>query len=299
MRPNRLNVPQNDARSFDLRHEFVPYFTNPWHFHPEIELNHVISGAGTRFIGNCIERFESGEVILIGKNLPHYWKNDNIYYQPDSGVMSEAMVVRFSEDFVGKDFFQLPETSAIATLLDKAAAGIKLLEPLRSEIAAQLQTLIRMEGFEQLMFLMLIMHRMAVSPHLQPLSTPYAPGRSLAKNSNRLSQVKAYLHEHFTGEIFLNEVADLANMNESAFCRYFKSQTGQTLIQYVTDLRVRYACELLIKSEESVTQICFQVGFENVSHFIHAFKKLRGQTPFEFKKGKQPAYLPSFTPKEM
>lgn len=111
MRPNLLNVPQNESRSFDLRHEIIPYFNNPWHFHPEIELNFIISGSGTRFIGQSVERFRDGEIVLLGKNLPHYWKNDNNYYNPVNTSPSEAIIVRFSEDFAGKDFSGFPKHS--------------------------------------------------------------------------------------------------------------------------------------------------------------------------------------------
>ena len=284
MRPNRLAVPQNESRSFDLRHEIVPYFTNPWHFHPEIELNFVVASSGTRFIGQSVERFENGDVILLGKNLPHYWKNDSNFYQNGYAQGAEAIVVRFLEDFAGKDFFNLPETRSIQQLFEKAKHGLKLLEPLRTETAERLVHLVKKQGFEQLMSLLTILQKIADSECIEVISPNFVPSLVLTKNNDRLNKVIAYLLENFTQNIQLSVVAELANMNEAAFCRYFKTQTGQTLTQYVTDLRIRYACDLLMKGADSVTQICFQVGFENVSHFIQAFKKLRNQTPFEFRK---------------
>ena len=284
MRLNRLTVPQNKSRSFDLRHEVVSHFTNPWHFHPEIELNFVVASSGTRFIGQSVERFESGDIILLGKNLPHYWKNDSLFYQNDSFKQAEAIVVRFAEDFTGKDFFNLPETRSIQQLFEKAKHGLKLLEPLKTETAEGLMQLLKKQGFEQLMSLLVILQKIADSEHVEVISPNYMPSLVLTKNNERLNKVIAHLLENFTQNIALGVVAELANMNDAAFCRYFKTQTRQTLTQYVTDLRIRYACDLLMKGEDSVTQICFQVGFENVSHFIQAFKKLRNQTPFEFRK---------------
>lgn len=284
MRPNRLTVPQNETRSFDLRHEQVPYFRNPWHFHPELELNFVVASAGTRFIGQNVERFEGEEIVLLGKNLPHYWRNEAAYYKGESTQPAEAIVARFTDDFLGKDFFSLSETRAINQLFDRATCGLKLIDPLYSQIADQLYDLTQKEGFPQLMAFLNILYEMATHPaYCEIISPNYVPSQLLIKQNERLSNVITYLIEHFTEPIPLNQVAALANMNEAAFCRYFKGQTGKTLTQYLIDLRIHYACELLSKGNDSVTQVCFQVGFENVSHFIQAFKKQRNQTPFAFK----------------
>ena len=284
MRPNRLTVPQTDTRSFDLRHEHVPYFKNPWHFHPELELNFVISSAGTRFIGQSVERFDGAEIVLLGKNLPHYWRNEATYYKGGSTQPAEAIVARFSPDFLGKDFFALSETRIIGQLFDRATCGLKLLEPLHSRIAGQLVYLTEKQGYAQLIALLDILHDMAALPDLCAVISPnYVPSQLLVKQNERLSNVITYLIEHFTEPVSLSRMADLANMNEAAFCRYFKVQTGKTLTQYLTDLRIHYACELLNRSNDSITQVGFQVGFENVSHFIQAFRKQRNQTPLAFR----------------
>ncbi len=285
MRPNRLTVPQNETRSFDLRHERVPYFKNPWHFHPELELNFVVSSTGTRFIGQSVKRFEGGEIVLLGKSLPHYWRNDAAYYKGEATTPAEAIVVRFIDDFLGKDFFTLSETRAIQQLFERASGGLHLLEPLHSRIADQLVQLNQKEGFTQLMAFLTILQEIAVSPKSCAVISPnYVPSQLIIKQNERLSNVITFLIEHFTKPVSLAQVAELAHMNEAAFCRYFKAQTGKTLTQYLIDLRIRHACELLSKGETSVTEVCFEVGFENVSHFIQAFKKQRNQTPYAFRR---------------
>ncbi len=284
MRLNRLAVPHLQDRSFDLRYERLPYFTNPWHFHPELELNFVVAGTGTRFIGQRVERFSSGEIILLGKNLPHYWKNDAAYYQPDRQLLAEAIVVRFAEDFVGSSFFNLPETKAVSELFKRAADGLRLLEPLCKQVAEQLYALLDLEGFTQLLALLAILQKIADSDAVESISPGYVPGQLVSNQNKRLSNVMAYVMEHFTQPISLGQVAERASMNEAAFCRYFKTQTGQTLTQFITDLRIRYACELLTSSEASVSQICYQVGLDNVSHFIQAFKKHQKMTPLAFRR---------------
>ena len=107
MRPNRLAVPHSESRSFDLRQERLPYFSNPWHFHPEIELLYCIKGRGTNFIGNSIRQIEEGEILLLGKNLPHTRQRDREYYTQNKTEIPESIVIQFKEDFLGSTFFQL------------------------------------------------------------------------------------------------------------------------------------------------------------------------------------------------
>lgn len=223
-------------------------------------------------------------IVLLGKNLPHYWKNDLDYYRHKRFQPAEAIIARFSEDFLGEKFINLPETIALQQLFQRAACGLTLMEPLRRNIAGALDTLIKKEGFDQLLGLLEILHEVAHSDALESISPNYVHNQLLIKHNQRLTTVIAYLMANFTEPISVMEIAKPANMNQAAFCRYFKQQTSQTITQYLTDLRIRYACELLTSDEESVTQICFQVGFENVSHFIQVFKNQRNQTPLEFRK---------------
>lgn len=284
MRPNRLAVPHSESHSFDLRHERLPYFTNPWHFHPELELNFVVSSTGTRFIGQRVQRFGSGEIVLLGPNLPHYWKNDPAFYHPESPQAAEAIVIRFAEDFVGKSFLHLPESRALLALRSRAAGGLHLLEPLRSAVAERMQTLLSLEGWSQLHGLLGLLGLIAESEAVELISPGYVPSPLLTRPDERLNRVMAHLMAHFTEPVSLGAVASLAHLNEAAFCRYFKTRTGQTLTQFVTDLRLRYAADLLQKGEESVTQVGFQSGFESVSHFIQVFKKKHGQTPVAYRR---------------
>ncbi len=285
-RPDRLAVPQNETRSFDLRHEQLPFFTNPWHFHPELELNFVVASAGTRFIGQRVERFESGEIVLLGPNLPHYWKNDAAYFHPESPTRAEAIVVRFAPDFAGTGFFNLPETRAIPALFARAAPGLKLVEPLRSQIATGLQHLVGLPEFDQLLALLRLLQDIATSEAVEVLSPEYVPSPLFLKHNERLSRVIGHLVERVAEPLCLPDLANLAHMNPAALCRFFKAQTGQTLTQFLTDLRLRYACELLLHSDDPIADVGFQAGFENASHFIQTFRKRHHQTPTAYRRAK-------------
>ncbi|MFD1145480.1 AraC family transcriptional regulator [Larkinella insperata] len=282
MRPDRLLVPQQPHRSFDVRHERLPYFSNPWHFHPEIELNYVVHSTGMRYIGHSIERFSDGEIVLLGSNLPHYWKNDTVSSQLQSTPTAEAIVVRFSPQLAGETFWDLPETRPIHQLLGRAAVGLKLLDPLRTDIAQQLHRLAEEKGLAQLTALLHILDRIALSDAVSIISPGYVP-QQVTRQSERLSRVIGHLIQQVGAPVCLPAIAELANMNPSAFCRYFKSQMGQTLTQFVTDLRIRHACDLLTRTDASITLISEQAGFENVSYFVQAFRKKQGVTPARFR----------------
>lgn len=279
MRPDRLLVPQQPHRSFDLRHERVSSFTNPWHFHPEIELNYVVSSAGMRFIGHSIERFSGGEIVLLGSNLPHYWKND----ATASELEAEAIVVRFSPQLAGEAFWKLPETKPIQQLLNRAAAGLKLLDSLQADIARQLHQLTERKGLAQFTALLHILDQIAHSEAVAVISPGYVPHQQVTRQNERLSRVIGHLMQQVGAPVSLPDIAELANMNPAAFCRYFKSQMGQTLTQFVTDLRIRYACDLLTRTDESITLVSEQAGFENISYFVQSFRKKQGITPARFR----------------
>ncbi|AQG78007.1 helix-turn-helix domain-containing protein [Spirosoma montaniterrae] len=300
MRPNRLTVPQPPDASFHLRHEQSAYFTNPWHFHPELELNYIVAGTGTRFIGQSVARFGPGEILLLGSNVPHYWKSDPVHYQPNSSLLSEAIVVRFRPDFAGDSFFTLPETRAIQGLLDRAVVGLQVNEPMVASVAETLWALTEQSGFSQLMAFLTLLHELAHSTALVAVSPGYVSAQQWQKQSERMSKVIAYLHDHFTEPISLEQVAGIANMNPASFCRYFRQQTGYTLGRFVTDLRVRYAAELLISTSLSVTEVGERVGFDNVSHFVQTFRRCQQQTPFVFRQqlNRTTPYLPKLKSRE-
>jgi hypothetical protein len=126
VKPLLLKVPKGLQKSFSIRQDVVLYFYNRWHYHPELELIHIEQGSGTQFVGDNIQNFQSGDLLLIGPNLPHYWRCDEKYFQRESKLYAQATVVHFSEDIFGKAFLELPENKAISELLFKAKLGMKL-----------------------------------------------------------------------------------------------------------------------------------------------------------------------------
>ncbi|MPR36151.1 AraC family transcriptional regulator [Salmonirosea aquatica] len=283
MKPLLLKVKEDSANSFDIRHEKVPYFDNPWHYHPEFELALVLKSSGLRFIGDSIEPFGAGDLVLLGTSLPHYWRNDALYYQNKSEV-AEAIILRFRSGMWGEPFFEIPEMQRINELLQRAARGIHFPVRVAELVTPLLHRIIGSEGAKRLMGWMEVFTVLAEEPEFRLLSEKTFGGNRPIEDSGRIQTVLAYIQEHLTAELRLDEAADLANMNKAAFCRYFKQQTNKTFTEVVNELRIQLACRMLLDSSRDISQIGFQCGFQDVSYFNQVFKSRKGMSPSVFRK---------------
>ena len=126
MKPQLLKVSNAPAQSFSVRQDLVPYVNNKWHYHPEVELIHFNKGKGTQFIGDSIKRFQTGDIILVGSQLPHFWRFDDVYFNENSTAQADVRVAHFNEFFWGTEFMELPENKMIKAVLEKARRGLKI-----------------------------------------------------------------------------------------------------------------------------------------------------------------------------
>lgn len=284
MRPILLKVTPAANASIDIRHEVAPYFCNPWHFHPEYELTLILKSAGVRFVGDNIERFAEGELTLVGPNLPHYWRNDPSFYQRRAPAGAEAIILRFSESCLGEDFFTRPEMHDIRHLLHKANRGVKIEGAGRDAVTARLKATLHLNGFRRMLEFLALLYEAATNSKHRLLASR---GFSLAPDpaeSERVNRVFAYLIENFTRPVHLKEVAAVAHMNDTAFCRYFRQHTGKTLIGLINEMRIGYACKLLAERELNISEICYACGFQNLSNFNRLFKTFTRLTPTEYRR---------------
>ena len=283
-RPKLLKVLENNAASFDIRYEKVPYFDNPWHYHPEIELTLITKSKGTRFVGDNIERFNEGDLVLLGSNLPHYWRNDSIYYEPKSTEKAEAMILRFRLDFLGKPWLQIPEMREVKQLFEDAAHGISFSQITSDRVTPILQKIHLARGIDQVIDFLELFKILAQAKDGRSLSTKIFGESKPINDSDRMNQVLGYIHKHLQENITLDTVANLANMNATAFCRYIKSKTNKTFIELLNDIRIAYACRLLLDSPRNISEICYDCGFNNLTHFNYIFKKITGTNPTNYRK---------------
>lgn len=284
MRPQLLLIPKGPNLSFSVRNDVMPHFFNKWHYHAEIELIHIVKGEGTQFIGDNISHFNQGDMLLIGSNLPHYWRCDDNYFQDIPELFAEANVAHFKQDFWGEDFLELPENIVIRTLLKKAQRGILIDAAVAEVIKPFLERIINVEGATRIALLLQILDIISASKDLTLLSSATFQTNYNQSETERLNDIYNYTMNNFKGKISLEEIASSACLSVNSFCRYFKSQTKKTFSQFLMEIRIGHACKLLIENKLTVSKICIDSGFNNFSNFNRYFKLITKQSPLEYRR---------------
>lgn len=283
MKPHLLKVSLNPESSFNILQKKGVDFYNQWHFHPEVELIYVHKGRGTRFIGTDVHRFEPDELFLFGSNLAHMWRCDPEYFQKDSKQKAEVTIIYFHHDFLGDRFFNLPELKGIESLLEKAKQGIKITGHTKVQIKELMSKLSEARGSERIITLLTILEKIANSKEKQYINSIYHEIKIEKAEANRLNKVFQYISDNFQRKITLSEIASVANLSAKAFCRYFKSKTRKTFYDFLLEVRVAHACDLLLEKDMPIYEVCYDCGFNNLSNFNRYFKKIMEKTPTNYK----------------
>lgn len=284
MRPQLLKVSKGPGHSFSVRRDLVPHVNNRWHYHKEVELIHFEKGEGTQFIGDSTKRFTAGDVVLVGANLPHYWRFDDVYFEENGEAAADVRVVHFIEDFWGDKFLDLPENISIKTVLDKAKRGLQITGQTSETIAKLLEGLLNVDSTQRIILLMEALNTIAVSKEVTALSSMGFNQELVEAESDRINAIYDYSLRNFKRKIQLEEIADVANISPNSFCRYFKSRTRKTYSQFLIEIRVGHACKLLIENKLSIKQLCYESGFNNFTSFHKYFKAITGKSPLTYQK---------------
>jgi AraC-like DNA-binding protein len=277
----------NEGSSFLAKELNLTRFDSDFHFHPEYELKYVIQSRGIRFIGDSVENFQEGDLVLLGPNIPHYWNNDlNL---ESRNLKARAYLIMFSENFLGAGFFNLPEMLPIKELLKKSRGGVCFPNPEKYNIPEKLKQLIFIDGPERIMALLEILNELTKAEIRPLLTKTFVAELPLLNYSNhsveRLRKVHEYVLANFHKKIQIENVAEIANMSTYAFCKYFKKSTLKTFMSFLSELRICHAKKLLIQKEElAISDVCFDSGFENLSNFNRKFKEMTSMTPKEYRR---------------
>jgi AraC-like DNA-binding protein len=283
MKPQLLKVPNVQAYSFSIRQDKITNINNRWHYHPEIELVHFHKGFGTQFVGDHIKRFFPDDIVLVGSNLPHYWRFDTAADNTDTSNTLVSTVVHFMPDFWGQKFLDLTENKPIKSVLEKAGRGLLLTGSLKEEVAGEIESLNHAEGPERIMVLMKILNAIYRSEEFTILSSVGYQNMLLDSESDRINDIYEFTFNNFNKKIYLDQVAGISGLVPNSFCRYFKSRTGKTYLQFLTEIRVGHACKLLMDDNINIKEVCYESGFLNFSCFHRRFKEITGQSPQNYR----------------
>jgi AraC-like DNA-binding protein len=270
-------------QSFQMNHARVPHTYDTWHYHQELELNAIIKGSGTRFIGDHVGAFTDGDLVLVGPNLPHVWRNNKEYYDKQENLHAELINFFFLEDFAGKEFFQLPELQPIQKLLQVSTQGVRIFGHTSKLVQRKMKQVYQLTPGERIIGIIQILNIIAHSDELELLASPGFIQSYQADNTTRINKVYNFIMNNFQEDVSLEAVANIASMNPAAFCRYFKRVTQKSFVQFLNDIRIGYACKLLLDEKLTVSQICYESGFKNLSNFNKQFKLATNKTPQNYK----------------
>ena len=251
---------------------------NIWHYHPEIELVYINGGAGKRRIGSHISYYTEGDLILIGSNLPHCGFTDKF-----TGNKNEILV-QMKSDFLGESFFNIPEMKKIQNLLEVAKGGIAFSGNTKQILGDKMEDLDNQNDFERILSILHILNELALSDEFKVLNAEGFSLETEVKDNDRINIIFNYVKNNFQEDIPLIEIADMVSMTVPSFCRYFKKITNKTFVQFVNERRLVHASKLLTEQTMSISEVSFECGFNNFSHFNKSFKAFTGQNPSEYRK---------------
>ncbi|WP_281337012.1 AraC family transcriptional regulator [Flavobacterium eburneipallidum] len=249
-----------------------------WHYHPEIELVYVNGGAGKRQVGSHISYYTRGCVILIGSNLPHCGFTDE-----KTGNKKET-VIQMLPNFLGADFFGIAEMKNIQHLFNRAKAGLVFIGETKNRIGQKIELMENQAPFERLLTLLSVLNEMEQATEFKVLNAEGFSMEMPMQDNDKINSVFNFVKDHFQEPITLDEVAELVSMTVPSFCRFFKKVTHKTFTKFVNEYRLVHASKLLAEKPISITEICFESGFNNFSYFNKSFHEFTGKTASEYRK---------------
>lgn len=264
--------------SFLVFRRAEPSFAFNWHYHPEFELTLIEAGAGQRLVGDCIQDYEPGDLVLLGANLPHTWKSDS----PSSGRLdgNRAVVVQFRAEHLGKGLLELGEMEPVRMLLERSSRGLWFEKARRNmEIADEIRGLLSLSPARRTLTLISILLSLAESKSAEALASGRHQPLCSPGEEKRINKICRLLDRNSSRKISYESVSKEMHMDISSLCRLFKRSTGRTMTEYVNEIRISHAARLLIDTDMSALEIAMAVGFSNYSNFCRQFKKVRFCSP--------------------
>lgn len=273
-----------EGKAFVVKELIAPFFDVNWHFHSEYQLFVALKGSGTRFIGDHMQTFREGDMVLTGPDLPHLWKNDKAYHIPENNLGTHGIVVYFPDNFLNNSVFQLEEFEGLSNMLKKSVRGIEITGNTNHLVKNMMIELLDLKGVNSLISLLKILQTIADSPDCKLITDAAYVNTNKESEKDRMGQVYEYVMHNFQSKVSLEEAAQISNLSVSAFSRFFKSRVNKSFSDFLTDVRISHACKLLHESDLNISEISYECGFFTLSNFNKLFKERIKMTPVQYRK---------------
>ncbi len=267
-----------DSSSFHIHSYEKEEFDAPWHYHPEYELTYILTSKGMRYVGNHFENFMEDDLVLIGSNLPHCWKNSG-----KQSTKASAVVIQWKEDLLGKDWLHKNEFESIHKLLQASEMGVKFGNELAKELKEDFLGLPELPKFEKLLSLLKILHKLSVAEGSKRLCANSVQDNFNYGDQERINTIFQYVKDHYHQKITLASISSRVHISEESFSRFFSKFLGKPFFTFLNEYRINAACTLLIETDFQVSEVSLACGFESLPFFFRQFKKYKGCAPRQFK----------------
>lgn len=281
MKPIPFHIPKTGREVFRVQHERLPHFYDQLHVHDELQFTLIVAGEGTLVAGDYVGRFRTGNVFVMGRELPHVLRCDSLYYTSDQ--QAESVSVYFDESYAGAAFWETDELRVVRAWLAGAGGGFALGGGTSQRAGAMLRQLVFSQGIEKLITGLSLLKVVSESEELSPLSLQVGKDFSKGLLDERMSRIIGFTFRESHRPISVDEVAGLVALSPSAFCRFFKLRTRKTYVTFLNEIRIGHACRLLLTTKQPIGEICQETGFNNLSHFNEYFRRFKGYSPKSFR----------------
>lgn len=273
-----------DSKAFVVKRLEEQHFDPTLHLHPEYQIFLVLEGMGTRIIGDSIKPFKAGDLVFTGPDLPHLWKNDESYFSKVNQTKSSGIVIYFPQNFLGDVISSKVEMENIRYLFAKAARGLDICGKTNLLVSGMMEELLLTEGVDSIVLLLKILNTIAKSQEAYPIThVDYVPVNNKTE-TDRMNKVYQYVMENFRHKVSLESVSELLSMTPTSFSRYFKSRVNRSFSEFLKEVRIHYALNLLKENKVSINHVSYESGYSTLSNFNKHFREVTGKTPLNYRK---------------
>ncbi len=277
-----FRIPKTDKEAIQVQVDRGQHFYENLHQHPEIQITLIVKSEGVLIAGDYVGNFTEGDVFMIGKNQAHVFRNDKIYFNTEKDLQAEGITVFFDDNYFGDFFWNLNEMEAVRQLVNKASGGLRIQGAAQATAATLLKTIVHQEGLEKLISFFNILKTLSENNHFEKLSLNENSWNTPQYENDRMSAIVKFTLQEYHSPISIETIAQIANLTPEAFCRYFKLRTRKTYLHFLNEIRINQACKLFQNRDLLVSDVAYQVGFNNLSNFNRVFKMIMGKTPSQY-----------------
>jgi AraC-like DNA-binding protein len=284
MKARLIELPNEQSSSIVVKEISTNHFTTPFHFHDYCELNYVKKSFGKRIVGDCINNFSEGDLVLMSPNLPHVWYNDPEILAKASNSCAQAIVTYFPIDFLDKLSNDKILFSKRQNLFNRADRGLFFYGETKRKVANHLERLVKLSGLQMVIEFLNVVDLLLHSKEYKLLASVSYRHSFNKRDTERMHQIYKFIMNNFKEPISLTTISSIANMTPPAFCNFFKMRMQMSFTRFLNEIRIGHACKLLENEDTSISDVCYESGYQNFTNFNKFFKEITGKTPGKYRK---------------